>query len=376
MKKIFVTGCFDMLHSGHVAFLQETAEYGDLYVGLGSDNTVYELKGRHPVNSQQERQYMISALRCVKSCVVNSGSGYLDFLQELKQIKPDMFIVNGDGNSPEKEALCKKMGIEYRVLQRIPHPGLPARSTTAIRQITNMPYRVDLAGGWLDQPFVSEQSPGWVVSASIEPTVEFNERSGMATSTRKAAIEMWPGGLPGGAPQKLAKMLFTYDNPPGTEEFSGSQDALGIVLPGINRFYYRGDYWPEEVQSVLDEEVIKWLESHICLLPLWPRSAGFDVFRGMQVTAGAAKQLAAGSDKTWEAIKRMDVGALGAAVQQAFAAQVAMFPAMSNPDIQQVIDQYKDRMLGCKISGAGGGGYLIMVVQKLLQGTIYIKIRR
>lgn len=365
-----------MLHSGHVAFLQEAAKHGDLYVGIGSDSTVYELKGRHTVNSQQERQYMIDALGCVKSCLVNSGSGYLDFLRELEQVQPDVFIVNEDGNSPEKESLCKKMGIEYRVLQRIPHPGLPARSTTAIRQSTNMPYRVDLAGGWLDQPFVSEQAPGWVVSASIEPTVEFNERSGMATSTRKAAIEMWQGGLPEGSPPKLAKMLFTYDNPPGTEQFSGSQDALGIVMPGINRFHYRGDYWPEELQSLQEEEVISWLENHICLLPLWPRPAGFDVFEGMQVTKEAASRLAKASNNTWEAIKRMDAGALGESVQQAFEAQLAMFPAMSNPDIQKVIDQYRDRMLGCKVSGAGGGGYLIMVVQKLLQGTIHIKIRR
>jgi cytidyltransferase-like protein len=54
-KKVFVSGCFDLLHSGHIAFLQETASYGDLYVALGSDQTVYELKGRLPVNSEQEQ---------------------------------------------------------------------------------------------------------------------------------------------------------------------------------------------------------------------------------------------------------------------------------------------------------------------------------
>ena len=43
-KKVFVSGCYDMLHSGHVAFFEEAASYGDLYVGIGSDKTIYELK--------------------------------------------------------------------------------------------------------------------------------------------------------------------------------------------------------------------------------------------------------------------------------------------------------------------------------------------
>ena len=43
-KKVFVSGCYDMLHSGHVAFFEEAATYGDLYVGIGSDKTIQELK--------------------------------------------------------------------------------------------------------------------------------------------------------------------------------------------------------------------------------------------------------------------------------------------------------------------------------------------
>ena len=78
-KKVFVTGCFDMLHSGHVAFLKEAAQYGDVYVGLGSDETVYNLKGRYPVNNQDERKYMLDALDCVKEVLINKGSGIMDF---------------------------------------------------------------------------------------------------------------------------------------------------------------------------------------------------------------------------------------------------------------------------------------------------------
>ncbi len=93
-KKVFVTGCFDMLHSGHIAFLQEAATFGDLYVSIGTDENVYQLKGRFPVNTQDERKYMIDALACVKKCIVNSGRGYIDFENELRDVLPDIFVVN------------------------------------------------------------------------------------------------------------------------------------------------------------------------------------------------------------------------------------------------------------------------------------------
>ena len=50
-KKVFVSGCYDMLHSGHVAFFTEAAEWGDLYVGIGSDKTIFDLKGRKEIQA-------------------------------------------------------------------------------------------------------------------------------------------------------------------------------------------------------------------------------------------------------------------------------------------------------------------------------------
>ena len=101
-KKVFVSGCFDMLHSGHVAFLEEAARLGDLYVGIGSDRTIMELKNRAPVNPEAERLYMLKALRCVKEAWVSSGSGIMDFQQEVLALKPDYFFVNTDGYSLAK----------------------------------------------------------------------------------------------------------------------------------------------------------------------------------------------------------------------------------------------------------------------------------
>ncbi|MCL4827732.1 MAG: adenylyltransferase/cytidyltransferase family protein [Caldilinea sp.] len=134
-KKVFVSGCFDMLHSGHVEFLQRAAEYGELTVALGSDRTVFELKGRPPINSEEERRFMLANVACVKQAVISRGSGYLDFEPELRELMPDVFVVNEDGNTPAKRKLCERLGIEYVVLQREPHPGLTPRSTTALRTV-------------------------------------------------------------------------------------------------------------------------------------------------------------------------------------------------------------------------------------------------
>ena len=167
-KKVFVSGCYDMLHSGHVAFFAEAAQYGDLYVGIGSDKTIADLKNRKTINTDAERLYMVSALKVVTKAWINRGSGLLDFLDDLKELKPDIFFVNSDGHTPAKQELCKEMGIEYIVSKRLPHEGLPSRSTTALRQECRVPYRLDIAGGWLDQPWVSKHYHGSVLTICIE----------------------------------------------------------------------------------------------------------------------------------------------------------------------------------------------------------------
>ena len=105
--KVFVSGGVDMLHSGHVAFLEEAAKHGDLYVGLGSDETIWELKGRKTINGNAERLYMVRALRCVKDAWIDSGSGIMDFEKEVAALKPDIFFVNSDGCIPEKKHSAK-----------------------------------------------------------------------------------------------------------------------------------------------------------------------------------------------------------------------------------------------------------------------------
>ena len=375
-KKVFVSGCFDILHSGHIAFFEEASAYGDLYVALGSDKTVFNLKGRLPVNSEDERLFMVRSARSVKDAFVSQGSGMLDFLEEFKATQPDMMVVNADGHMPEKQELCEEYGVEYVVLQRIPHEGLPPRSTTALRTVNQMPFRIDLAGGWQDQPFVSKYYPGGVITISLEPTIQFNERSGMASSTRRAAIEMWGPRLPIDDYEKISKILFCYDNPPGTEIISGSQDAIGIVFPGLAKAHYEGGYWPTSIEHTLDETLLQFMEKSIYLVMLGPREDGYDVLDDTNINEENAKALADATDQCWDAIHAQDVKAFGASIKTTFEAQVAMFPNMLTPAAEKLIAKYRDKALGWKLSGAGGGGYLVLISDTPIENATQIYIRR
>lgn len=133
-KKVIVTGCFDYFHSGHVRFFEEVAQLGDLYVVVGHDANIRLLKGEgHPMFPQEERRYIVQAIRYVKQALISTGSGWMDAEPEIELIKPDIYAVNEDGGHPDKRAFCEAHGIEYVVLKRVPKEGLPARSSTELR---------------------------------------------------------------------------------------------------------------------------------------------------------------------------------------------------------------------------------------------------
>ena len=376
--KVFVSGCYDMLHSGHVAFFKEAAQYGDLYVGIGSDSTIEALKSRKTVNSEQERLYMVKAIRYVCDAFVNSGSGIMDFEEDIKQLNPDIFVVNEDGYSPAKKDLCDQLNIELKVLERIPEAGLPTRSTTALRTTNTcqLPYRIDLAGTWIDQPYVNKFHPGWAITLSLEPIVEYMERCGMSTSTRNAAKKIWPNQLPLEHPEKLAQMLFHYENTPGSDMISGAQDSIGICMPGLVRHHYDKEYWPTQIESIHDESILSWLEEHLFMVLLWPRPAGTDLLGETYINEQNVKALTSAADIAWEGIQNKDLKNFAEGFAASFNAQTTMFPAMLTPEIEKVIDTYKDQALAWKLAGAGGGGYLILLAEEQPKGSMRIKVRR
>ena len=379
-KKVFVSGCYDMLHSGHVAFFKEASRYGDLYVGIGSDKTIAELKHRKTVYSEKERLYMVKAIRYVTDAFINRGSGMLDFIDTLDRVKPDIFVVNSDGGSELKRNLCLGRGIEYIELERTPDAGLEARSTTSLRKgvKSHLPYRVDIAGTWIDQPYVSEHGAGWALTASIEPTEEFMERGGMSTSTRNAARKIWPYELPNYNEEMMARLLFCFENDPENEDhISGAQDAIGICMSGLNRHYYDGHYWPVKIESCHDEAILDWLENHICLVPMFPRRPGCSVVEGKDITPEKVSRLTEAAERCWHAIMARDLGGFAEAFRDSFNAQIAMFPAMMQPGVQEYIDRWSPKALAWKMLGAGGGGYLALVTDRIPDnGVIRIKIRR
>lgn len=133
-KKVVVTGCYDWFHTGHVRFTEEVSAYGDLYVIVGHDANIRLLKGAgHPLFSQEERRYVIGSIRHVKQALISSGNGWLDADPEIRQLKPDIYAVNEDGDKGGKREYCERMGMEYLVLKRAPAPGLPRRSSTDLR---------------------------------------------------------------------------------------------------------------------------------------------------------------------------------------------------------------------------------------------------
>ncbi len=400
-RMVFVTGFFDLLNSGQVSFLKEAARFGDLYVGVGSDSTFEELKGRKPICSEQERLYMVKAVRYVKDAFINSGSGILDFLSELDLVKPDIFVVNADGGNDLKRKLCEDRGIKYvsigaegavsesyckantaRSVDTDPKdPILRAErdNTAPLAPIlrSTLPYRIDIAGTWIDQPYVSEHGAGWAITASIEPTHEFMERGGMSTSTRNAAKKIWPFELPAYNEEMLARMLFCFENDPENEgHVSGAQDAIGICVSGLSRHYYDAHYWPERIETVYDEDILSWLEEHVCVVPMFPRRPGCSVVDGKDINPEKVKALTDAAARCWDAIMVKDLTAFADSFQASFEAQVAMFPAMMQPGVQEWIDKVRPYALAWKMLGAGGGGHLLIVVDEIPDFAIPVKIRR
>lgn len=366
-KKVFVSGCYDLLHSGHVEFFRQASEYGDLYVGIGSDATILDYKHHKTVYSEQERLFMVKSIRYVKDAYINAGSGVMDFVPTLDIVKPDILVVNSDGGNEDKRRICEERGIEYVVLERVPQAGLKARSSTDLKKTeSQIPTRLDLAGTWIDQPYVSCLAPGWAITISLEPTFEVRERCGLSTSTRNMIKKIWPYSLPNMDPEMLAKLVFCFENDPERSDgiISGAQDAIGICVPGLCRHYYNNRFWPEKIEMCEDEVVLSWLESHLVMIPMEPRRPGCSVVEGKDITEAKVRALASAADRCWSAIISRNLDAFATAYRDSFDAQVAMFPAMIQGSVQSYIDKYSamPEVLAWKMPGAGGGGFLACVV--------------
>ncbi|MBN2103523.1 adenylyltransferase/cytidyltransferase family protein [bacterium] len=372
-KRVLVSGCFDLLHAGHIAFFKTASTYGQLYVSVGTDQNIRNLKGKSPTFSQEERLYMVNAVRYVHQAFLSSGSGILDYKPDLIRLRPEVFIVNSDGHTEEKERLCSENGVEYIVLDRIPEPGLTDQASSEIKKDLRLPYRICLAGGWLDQPWVSEWHPGSVIVVQIKPTIDFHERSGLGTSSRKVARELWGDRIPKGDPVRNARLLFGAENPPGAPYVSGSQDHLGLMLPGINRLFYEGDYWPSRIDSLTDPDTAEWLEKVIHLIPIHSRPMQYDPIRIKHLTVKWVQKLAESGELCWQSIRNKDVAGLGRSLTLSLQAWKHILPMTVLDESLDELKKYASYP-GAIFSGSGGG-YIVAASEEPIPEAQKIKIR-
>jgi hypothetical protein len=248
-----------------------------------------------------------------------------------------------------------------------------------------LPYRMALAGGWIDQPFVSRHDPsppGSMVVVGLEPTFHFMDRAGMATGTRKVAIELWKGKLPNRDPAELVRQLYTEENR-GKPEPSGSQDMIGLVYPGVNRldfdFRHEGGIFPNHIESNNDPAVARWLEEVIHLVPIMPRPKGYNPLGIKNLDPKWIRRLGQTGADCYQAIIERDAKALGRSMNECMKCWETILPhTVRHPtvsrDLPAILAYYQSKYPGAMYSGCGGG-YVYVVSEAPVPGSIRINVR-
>jgi hypothetical protein len=248
-----------------------------------------------------------------------------------------------------------------------------------------IPNRLQLAGGWIDQPFVSRHNPwppGSMVVVQIEPNFRPMDRSGIASGTRSVAMKLWNGCLPNRAPDELVRELYEAENN-GKAEPSGSQDMIGLIYPGISRLDYdfakNGGVFPVHIESCNKRKVGRWLEKVLHLLPVEPRPEGYSPLRQQNLESKWVARLGQSGKHCYAAIVHMDATRLGAALNLNMQCWERLLPdTVRHPliriDLMSLLKAYQRRYLGAMYSGCGGG-YLIVVSNKPVPGSLKVNVR-
>jgi hypothetical protein len=251
--------------------------------------------------------------------------------------------------------------------------------------IGKMPHRMALAGGWIDQPFVSMYNPappGSMVVVGLEPTFRFMDRSGMATSTREVARRLWNGALPNQDPRALVRILYEAENR-GKAAPSGSQDMAGLIIPGISRLDYdfacEGGFFPAHIETNNDPAVAHWLEDVLHLLPVAQRPERYSPLEEKHLDKEWIRRLGQSGKDCYAAILAKNGQALGASLNECMKCWEAILPCtVRHPaitvDLVAILDHYQSRYAGAMYSGCGGG-YLYVVSEEPVPGTIRVQVR-
>lgn len=248
-----------------------------------------------------------------------------------------------------------------------------------------LPYRLALAGGWIDQPFVSKynaSSPGSMVVVCVEPEFWFMERAGICIGTRNIAMRLWDGRLPEGDSAELVQQLYEEENK-GKTEPSGSQDMIGLVYPGVSRldydFAHRGGVFPRRIESNNDPQVAQWLASVIHILPVNQRPEGYNPLEVRNLDPSWIARLGRTGRDCYDAIVARDIGALGRSMNECMRCWEAILPGTVRHrtiqiDLPGLLKHYQSKYPGAMYSGCGGG-YLYVVSQDPVPGSFAVRVR-
>lgn len=251
--------------------------------------------------------------------------------------------------------------------------------------IGSIPHRLALAGGWIDQPFVSRLNPappGSMVVVSVQPDCLFMDRAGIAGGTRQVALRLWGGGLPARPREELVRELYAAENQDKSQP-SGSQDMIGLIYPGVSRLDYDancdGGYFPVHIESNCDAGVARCLERFLYLVPVNQRPEGYDPLGVRNLDPEWIQRLGQTGKDCFDAIVRRDLNRLGMSLNrcmdcwEAILPQTVRHPAV-NIDLKRILEHFQSRYPGAMYSGCGGG-YLIIVSEEFVPGSLQVRIR-
>ena len=251
--------------------------------------------------------------------------------------------------------------------------------------IGRIPHRLALAGGWIDQPFVSALNPdppGSMVVVGLEADCWFMDRAGIASGTRKVARRIWNGALPDRPREDLVRELYRAEND-GRPEPSGSQDMIGLIYPGASRLDYdashEGGYFPVHVESNCDPEIARWLERVLQLVPINQRPEGYNPLGVKNLDPEWIGRLGQSGRRCYEAILRRNVRALGDSMNLCMQCWESILPhTVEHPtilmDLRAILANFQSRYPGAMYSGCGGG-YLIVASGEEVPGALRVKVR-
>jgi hypothetical protein len=251
--------------------------------------------------------------------------------------------------------------------------------------IGEIPHRLALAGGWIDQPFVSSLNPappGSMVVVGLQPDRWFMERAGIASGTRRVASRLWNGSLPKRPKEELVRELYRAENE-GQAEPSGSQDMIGLIYPGVNRLDYdaavEGGLFPAHVESNCDPEIARWLERVLQLVAVNQRPVGYNPLGIKILDPQWIRRLGETGRSCFAAILNRDLAALGNSMNLCMECWEAILPhtvrhPSVNIDLKAILMNFQARYSGAMYSGCGGG-YLMVAADEDIPGAFRVKIR-